>query len=1005
MKNIKFIHVIYVLIFMLGLPVVTKAGITANLSQLDYQSVISQVRQQQKEPHPSSVKSAYIQEAYLKASNTDAGDGFGFQVALSGNTMVVGAPNEDSNATVINGNESNNDLHAAGAAYVFTRSLTGVWAQQAYLKASSGFGVINFGSAVTIDGDTIIVGAEGDVTPNGATGAAYVFTRTANTWTQQAVLIPSNGGWGDDFGIAVDLSGNTVIIGASGDDSNETGINPPGTDNSLFGAGAAYIFVRNGSNWTQQAYIKASNTGHNDQFGRSVAIDADTVIIGAWFESSDSIGINADENNDLANQAGAAYVFTRSGTTWSQQAYLKASNTDAQDYFGISVAVSADTIAVGSPKESSNSAGINGIQTNNLSNNSGAVYVFTRMGNTWIQQAYVKARFPLAFNSFGASLDIKGNKLLVGADDSSGAAGAKIGRTHVLSRTAGFWSEDFAVYATNSQDNDRFGNSVALSGDIFVVGASFEDSNETGTAGLGDNNDATNSGAVYAFNGNGYYGVGGEVTGGLPFLSNLFLVLQNNLTDDIALGGNGAFSFHTALADGASYDVTVKTQPIGYTCVVTNGSGVISSNNVTNIIVNCNQTTYSVGGIVSGLEAGNSIAVIDGTRMKTISANGVYVLSDQYLTNMSYNVIVNTDGINQTCTADHPTGTINQNNITNVNINCIIIPIDTYQVGGSLVGLDTGNSITLQNNLTDDLVVSSNSSFVFLTALNDGSQYDVTIKTQPTEQDCVVNNSSGIINGSNIQNIQIICTTNSYPLSGNVAGLAVGKSFVVQIEGVESKTILTNGSFTFDVELSAGTSYTISVDNQPIAQTCVVNNGNGTMPANAVTNISITCVNNQGTSFSVGGSVAGLDAGKILQLRSLPNDILNINANGTFTFNLQIANGSAYNIVVESHPSAQMCVVANASGVIAGTDINSVSITCSSDALFKNGFEVSLKVFDYLAKRAKENPSQTQPNYAFETDSLWFKGYRLSLNYDYDSDENIQLIEYWLEQVIELENQ
>src|SRR5262249_21382453 len=141
-------------------------------------------------------------------------------------------------------------------------------------------------------------------------------------------------------------------------------------DNSAGSSGAAYIFARSGTTWSQQAYLKASNTGAADQFGYAVAISGDAAIVGAWLESSNATGIDGDGTDNTAFGSGAAYSFTRNGSTWSQQAYIKASNTEAQDKFGISVAVDGDTGVVGAYLEPGQGA------------LTGAAYVFTGLGET-----------------------------------------------------------------------------------------------------------------------------------------------------------------------------------------------------------------------------------------------------------------------------------------------------------------------------------------------------------------------------------------------------------------------------------------------------------------------------------------------------------------------------------------------------------------------------------------------------------------------------------------------
>ena len=402
---------------------------------------------------PVTVDPTFAQQAYLKGSNTYAVDHFGYSVAVSGDTVVVGAIYEASNATGVNGDQTNNLSPGSGAAYVFVRNGS-TWSQQAYLKASNTGVGDQFGRLVAVSGDTVVVGAileasnatgvDGDQTNNSAleSGAAYVFVRNGSTWSQQAYLKASNTGAGDLFGLAVAVSGDTVVVGAIYEDSNATGVDGDQTNNANPSSGAAYVFVRNGSAWSQQAYLKASSIG-GDTFGYSVAVSGDTVVVGARFEDSNATGVNGDQTNNSAPSSGAAYVFVRNGGTWSQQAYLKASNTDVLDYFGISVAVSGDTVVVGAYQEDSNATGVGGDQTNNSAVDSGAAYVFVRNGGTWSQQAYLKP--------------------------------------------------------SNTGAGDWFGFSVGVSGNTVVVGAYFEDSSATGVNGDQTNNAAGDSGAAYVF--------------------------------------------------------------------------------------------------------------------------------------------------------------------------------------------------------------------------------------------------------------------------------------------------------------------------------------------------------------------------------------------------------------------------------------------------------------------------------------------------------------------------
>lgn len=325
------------------------------------------------------------------------GDFFGTSVAVAGDTIVVGAPNDDSAATGVDGNAADNSKRDSGAAYIFTRS-GATWTQQAYLKASNTGGAPSvdtvgdfFGSSVAVSGDIVAISApqedsnatsvNGDQNNNSAinSGAVYVFGRSGTTWTQEGYLKASNTESNDFFGASLSLSGNTLVIGASGEDSNATGVNGAQDNNDALSAGAAYVFVRSGATWTQQAYLKASNPGASDVFGRSLSVSGDTIVILASLEDSDAHGVNGDGANDLSPNSGAAYQFTRSGATWAFQNYLKTSNADSNDFSVFeagSVAVSGEFVVVGAPEEDSNARGINGDQLNNSAFSSGAVYVF-----------------------------------------------------------------------------------------------------------------------------------------------------------------------------------------------------------------------------------------------------------------------------------------------------------------------------------------------------------------------------------------------------------------------------------------------------------------------------------------------------------------------------------------------------------------------------------------------------------------------------------------------------
>ena len=457
-----------------------------------------------------------VQQAYLKASNSDAGDAFGAAVAVSGDTVVVGANAEDSAATSVDGDQTDNHASGAGAAYVFQR-VGATWVQQAYLKASNADAGDAFGTAVAISGDTIVVGAYledgGSVGSPGsnsasASGAAYVFVRQGTSWSQQAYLKASNVGVNDYFGAAVAISGDTIVVGAPLEDSNSQVINGNQNNESAPGAGAAYVFVRNGTSWTQQAYLKAANAGANDVFGASVAASDGTVIVGAYLEASSATGINGNGDDDLAANSGAVYVFVREGAVWKQQAYLKASNTGQGDFFGNAVALAGNTAIVGAVGEDSNGAGPFGNPNDNSSADAGAAYIFVRTGAAWKQEAYLKAPNVGGSDHFGYAVALSGNVAAVGANgEDSSATGAQgeqaddsaldSGAVYVFSRVGTAWSVDYYLKAANTGAGDTFGGAVGLSGTILAVGAPAEDASGRGVNPSASDNNALDSGAVY----------------------------------------------------------------------------------------------------------------------------------------------------------------------------------------------------------------------------------------------------------------------------------------------------------------------------------------------------------------------------------------------------------------------------------------------------------------------------------------------------------------------------
>jgi len=407
---------------------------------------------------------SWAPQAYVKASNVGSGDHFGNTVALSadGSTMAVGAFWESSGATGVNGNQHDNTIPQAGAVYVFTRR-GGAWTQQAYIKASNtgragegdtpGEGdQFGFSLALSDDGNTLAVGAPSEDSNAGgvngnqrddtasSAGAVYVYRRTGGTWAQQAYLksdTPTNFTLGDQFGYSVSLNadGTMLAVGAYDEAGSGRTINAP-IDTARSGSGAVYVFRRAGATWTREAYLKTWNAEGGDSWGVAVSVsdDGNTVAVGSIDEDCLCTGVvHAPSDAGAADQKadrsiGAAAIFVRSGGAWAQQAYIKPSNSGPNDWFGVRLALSGDggTLAVGAQNEDSAARGVDGRQDDESAVEAGAVYVFSRGGGRWTQQAYIKGANTEAYDEFGGAVAISrdGGLLLAGArGEDSGARG------------------------------------------------------------------------------------------------------------------------------------------------------------------------------------------------------------------------------------------------------------------------------------------------------------------------------------------------------------------------------------------------------------------------------------------------------------------------------------------------------------------------------------------------------------------------------------------------------
>ena len=365
--------------------------------------------------------------AKLTASDSAGFDYFGRSVAVDGDTALIGSPEDDDNG------------RNSGSAYVFVRS-AGLWREQAKLTAHDAASEGQFGWSVAVDGDTVLIGAYQDRDNGNSSGSAYVFTRNAGVWAEQAKLIASDGAAGEFFGHSVDVDGDTVLIGARND-----------SDSSYGSSGAAYIFTRNAGVWTEQAKLTASDPASGVYLGWSVAVDGEVALIGA----------PRDEPNGYSS--GSVYVFTRNAGVWTEQSKLTASDGVSHASFGRSVALDGDTALIGAHGDHYD----NGVSI-------GSAYVFTHNAGVWTEQPKLIASDAASRDYFGRSVALDGDTALIGAtgDDDNGM---NTGSAYVFTRSAGEWTEQAKLTASDAASADHFGGAVALGGYRALVGAFADD--------------------------------------------------------------------------------------------------------------------------------------------------------------------------------------------------------------------------------------------------------------------------------------------------------------------------------------------------------------------------------------------------------------------------------------------------------------------------------------------------------------------------------------------------
>ncbi len=427
------------------------------------------------------------------------------------------------------------------------------------------------------------------------------------------------------------------------------------------------------------------------------------------------------------------------------------------------------------------------------------------------------------------------------------------------------------------------------------------------------------------------FNIGGRVIG----LMGKGLVITNNENDQLTLDADGEFQFTLPITDLNSYQVAVTAQPSqpNQICNVSGGKGIISGSATNAVVINCDTESYTVGGVLNGLLGSGLELQLNNQYMLTINQGSHFTFTPAIPDASEYQITIlrQPSNLNQTCTINNSTGTIQGDNIATAEVNC---QTNTYSISGTIQGL-AGKGLILQNNGGDDLTVETDGNFAFINKIEDGNLYQITVLQQPSQlsQSCTATNeqASGTVQGTDISNITIDCQTTRYSIGGSVTGLD-GTGLILTSNTGDTLSINNNGEFTFDTRLLDGSDYQITISQQPTAlsQICSATNSEGKFQGADISNITIDC---QTTRYSISGSVTGL-AGTGLTLTSNTDDILSIENDGEFTFVTPILDGSDYQITISQQPTglSQTCTPTKGEGKFQGADINNVTIDCQTNS-------------------------------------------------------------------------
>jgi uncharacterized repeat protein (TIGR03803 family) len=388
-------------------------------------------------------------------------------------------------------------------------------------------------------------------------------------------------------------------------------------------------------------------------------------------------------------------------------------------------------------------------------------------------------------------------------------------------------------------------------------------------------------------------------------------------------GKTGSFTqlLAASLPSGTQYSVAVKAQPSGQTCAVAGGTGKIGSANVANVVVTCADQAFVLGGTLSGLNVPGLVLANGSDTLTVMSGATSFTMPTNVPYTSSYAVTVLTQPAGVTCTVNGGAGVMPPNAVMSVSITCTDQP---FRLGGTISGLGARSGLVLANG-SDTLTVAANAtSFVMPTQVSFGSAYSVTVQSSPSELTCTLSNGSGTMPASNVTQISVACSADSYTLGGTISGLTAGG--LILANGSDTLNVAANAtSFMMPSSVAYNSSYAVTVSAQPPGLTCSLSNASGTVGAAPVTDIAITC---SPATYTLGGSISGLGSVAGLVLAN-GTDTLTVLANATsFTMPTGLAGGTSYNVTVKFNPTAKDCTVSNAAGTVGTADVTNVSVSC-----------------------------------------------------------------------------